>query len=78
MSEALEAVGDVYSIATVLLPKVGGTSNFIWSKIFSEKYSEEIEKRIGGITFQNNTRLGAAIRHAAAKTPASGIPHQTC
>jgi nitric oxide reductase activation protein len=66
MSEALEAVGDVYSIN-------GFTSEgrrnvkFYVVKDFSEKYSEEIERRIGGITFQNNTRLGAAIRHAAAK-----------
>lgn len=66
MSEALEAVGDVYSI-------YGFTSEgrrnvkFYVVKDFAEKYSDEIEKRIGGITFQNNTRLGAAIRHAAAK-----------
>ncbi|MGC2236739.1 MAG: VWA domain-containing protein [Pyrinomonadaceae bacterium] len=66
MSEALEAVGDVYSIN-------GFTSEgrrnvkFYVVKDFNEKYSDEIEKRIGGITFQNNTRLGAAIRHAAAK-----------
>ncbi|MBC7796308.1 MAG: VWA domain-containing protein, partial [Pyrinomonadaceae bacterium] len=66
MSEALEAVGDVYSI-------YGFTSEgrrnvkFYVVKDFQEKYGEEIEKRIGGITFQNNTRLGAAIRHAGAK-----------
>jgi len=66
MSEALEAVGDVYSIN-------GFTSEgrrnvkFYVVKDFHEKYSDEIEKRIGGITFQNNTRLGAAIRHASAK-----------
>jgi hypothetical protein len=66
MSEALEAVGDVYSIN-------GFTSEgrrnvkFYVVKDFSEKYSEEVERRIGGITFQNNTRMGAAIRHAAAK-----------
>ncbi|MET0752937.1 MAG: VWA domain-containing protein [Pyrinomonadaceae bacterium] len=66
MSEALEAVGDIYSIN-------GFTSEgrrnvkFYVVKDFNEKYSDEIEKRIGGITFQNNTRLGAAIRHAAAK-----------
>jgi hypothetical protein len=66
MSEALEAVGDIYSIN-------GFTSEgrrnvkFYVVKDFNEKYSEDIEKRIGGITFQNNTRLGAAIRHAAAK-----------
>ena len=66
MSEALEAVGDIYSIN-------GFTSEgrrnvkFYVVKDFNEKYSEEIEKRIGGITFQNNTRLGAAIRHSATK-----------
>jgi nitric oxide reductase NorD protein len=66
MSEALEAVGDVYSIN-------GFTSEgrrnvkFYVVKDFDEKYSEETERRIGGITFQNNTRLGAAIRHAAHK-----------
>ncbi len=66
MSEALEAVGDIYSIN-------GFTSEgrrnvkFYVVKDFNENYSEEIERRIGGITFQNNTRLGAAIRHAAAK-----------
>lgn len=66
MSEALEAVGDVYSIN-------GFTSEgrrnvkFYVVKDFDEKYSEDVERRIGGITFQNNTRLGAAIRHASAK-----------
>lgn len=66
MSEALEAVGDIYSIN-------GFTSEgrrnvkFYVVKDFDEKYSEETERRIGGITFQNNTRLGAAIRHSAKK-----------
>lgn len=66
MSEALEAVGDVYSI-------YGFTSEgrrnvkFYVVKDFDEKYSDETERRIGGISFQNNTRLGAAIRHAAHK-----------
>ncbi|HVG39117.1 MAG TPA: VWA domain-containing protein, partial [Pyrinomonadaceae bacterium] len=66
MSEALEAVGDLYSIN-------GFTSEgrrnvkFYVVKDFKEHYSEEIERRIGGITYQNNTRLGAAIRHAAAR-----------
>jgi hypothetical protein len=66
MSEALEAVGDRYSIN-------GFTSEgrrnvkFYVVKDFDEKYSDEVKQRIGGITFQNNTRLGAAIRHASAK-----------
>jgi nitric oxide reductase NorD protein len=66
MSEALEAVGDAYSIN-------GFTSEgrrnvkFYVVKDFDEKYSEEVKRRIGGISYQNNTRLGAAIRHATAK-----------
>jgi nitric oxide reductase NorD protein len=66
MSEALEAVGDTYSIN-------GFTSEgrrnvkFYVVKDFDEKYSDAVKRRIGGITFQNNTRLGAAIRHATAK-----------
>jgi len=66
MSEALEAVGDVYSIN-------GFTSEgrrnvkFYVLKDFGEHYSDEVMRRIGGITYQNNTRLGAAIRHATAR-----------
>ncbi len=66
MSEALEAVGDVYSIN-------GFTSEgrrnvkFYVVKDFNEKYNDEVKQRIGGINYQNNTRLGAAIRHATAK-----------
>ena len=66
MSEALEAVGDVYSIN-------GFTSEgrrnvkFYVLKDFNEQYSDEVMRRIGGITYQNNTRLGAAIRHASAR-----------
>ena len=71
MSEALEAVGDVYSIN-------GFTSEgrrnvkFYVVKDFDEKYSDEVKRRIGGITYQNNTRLGAAIRHATAKLATTG------
>jgi nitric oxide reductase NorD protein len=66
MSEALEAVGDVYSIN-------GFTSEgrrnvkFYVVKDFDEQYTDEVKQRIGGISFQNNTRLGAAIRHATAR-----------
>jgi nitric oxide reductase NorD protein len=66
MSEALEAVGDIYSIN-------GFTSEgrrnvkFYVVKDFGEKYTDEVKRRIGGISYQNNTRLGAAIRHATAR-----------
>ncbi len=66
MSEALEAVGDAYSMQ-------GFTSEgrrnvkFYVIKDFSENHSSEVERRIGGISYQNNTRLGAAIRHATTR-----------
>ncbi|MCA1556621.1 MAG: VWA domain-containing protein, partial [Acidobacteria bacterium] len=66
MSEALEAVGDAYAI-------YGFTSEgrrnvkFYVIKDFNERHSDEIERRIGGINYQHNTRLGAAVRHAAAR-----------
>jgi nitric oxide reductase activation protein len=69
MSEALEAVGDPYSI-------YGFTSEgrrnvkFYVVKDFNEHYTEEIERRIGGINYQHNTRLGAAVRHAATRLAA--------
>ncbi len=66
MSEALESVGDIYSIYGFTSEGRRNVKFFI-IKDFDEKYSSEIEQRIGGITFQNNTRLGAAIRHAAHK-----------
>ncbi len=66
MSEALEAVGDAYSISGF---SSEGRRNvkYFTVKEFGEKYSPEVERRIGGITYHNNTRLGAAIRHCAAQ-----------
>jgi nitric oxide reductase NorD protein len=64
MSEALEAVGDAYSISGFTSEGRRNVKYFV-IKEFGEKYSPEVERRIGGITYHNNTRLGAAIRHAA-------------
>ncbi|HKX26099.1 MAG TPA: VWA domain-containing protein [Blastocatellia bacterium] len=66
MSEALEAVGDAYSISGFTSEGRRNVKYFV-IKRFGEKYSSEVERRIGGITYHNNTRLGAAIRHAAAE-----------
>ncbi|HEV2708185.1 MAG TPA: VWA domain-containing protein [Pyrinomonadaceae bacterium] len=66
MSEALDAVGDPFSI-------YGFTSEgrrnvkFYVVKDFNEQYTSEVERRIGGINYQHNTRLGAAVRHASAR-----------
>ncbi|MDQ2856902.1 MAG: VWA domain-containing protein [Acidobacteriota bacterium] len=66
MSEALEAVGDIYSINGFTSEGRRNVKFFV-VKDFDEQYSDEVKRRIGGITYQNNTRLGAAIRHAAAR-----------
>ena len=66
MSEALEAVGDVYSINGFTSEGRRNVKYYV-VKDFNEKYNDEVKRRIGGITYQNNTRLGAAIRHATAK-----------
>jgi hypothetical protein len=66
MSEALEAVGDAYSISGFTSEGRRNVKYFTIKK-FGEKYSPEVERRIGGITYHNNTRLGAAIRHAASE-----------
>ncbi|MBK6426287.1 MAG: VWA domain-containing protein [Blastocatellia bacterium] len=69
MSEALEAVGDAYAMH-------GFTSEgrrnvkFHVFKDFGEAYSSDVERRIGGISYHNNTRLGTAIRHSVAKLKA--------
>jgi nitric oxide reductase NorD protein len=65
MSEALEAVGDAYSISGFTSEGRRNVKYFV-IKRFGEHYSPEVERRIGGVTYHNNTRLGAAIRHAAA------------
>lgn len=66
MSEALEAVGDAYAMQGFTSEGRRNVKFFV-IKDFAEPYSSEIERRIGGITYQNNTRLGAAIRHAGAR-----------
>ncbi len=65
MTEALEAVGDAYAISGFTSEGRRNVKYFV-IKDFGERYSPEVERRIGGITYHNNTRLGAAIRHAAA------------
>jgi nitric oxide reductase NorD protein len=66
MSEALEAVGDAYAIFGFTSEGRRNVKYYV-IKEFGERYSAEVERRIGGITYHNNTRLGAAIRHAASR-----------
>lgn len=63
MCEALEALKDRYAIYGFS----GITSNrcdFYRIKGFQESYSEEVKKRIAGITPKEYTRMGPPIRHA--------------
>jgi nitric oxide reductase activation protein len=69
MSEALEAVGDLYAMSGFTSEGRRNVKYYVF-KDFDEPYSADVEKRIGGISYQNNTRLGTAIRHAAAKLAA--------
>ncbi len=66
MSEALSAVGDSYSIQGFTSEGRHNVTFYI-IKDFGHAYSPEVEARIGGITYYNNTRLGAAIRHATER-----------
>lgn len=63
MCEALEALGDQYSIYG--FSGIARTKNdFYRIKNFNEHYSAEVKKRIAGIIPQDYTRMGPPIRHA--------------
>ncbi len=65
-SEALEVVGDTYAIAG--FSGTGRLSvDYFHIKDFNEKMSEQVRQRIAAMTPQRNTRMGAAIRHAASQ-----------
>jgi len=63
-SEALETVGDIYAIAGFSGSGRLGV-DFFHIKDFDEPMVESVRRRIGAMTPQRNTRMGAAIRHAA-------------
>jgi nitric oxide reductase NorD protein len=65
-SEALEVVGDIYAIAGFSGNGRLGVDYF-HIKDFSEPMNEAIRNRIDAMVPQRNTRMGAAIRHAAAQ-----------
>jgi len=65
-SEALEVVGDAYAIAGFSGAGRLGVDYF-HIKDFNEQMSDSVRQRIAAMTPQRNTRMGAAIRHAAAQ-----------
>jgi len=66
LMEALETLSDAYGIFGF---SGSGKSqvDFYRIKEFSDAYSEELKKRIGGIQPKQGTRMGPAIRHAIGK-----------
>ena len=65
-SEALEVVGDTYAIAG--FSGTGRLSvDYFHIKDFKETMSDQVRQRIAAMTPQRNTRMGAAIRHAASQ-----------
>jgi hypothetical protein len=65
-SEALEVVGDIYAIAGFSGNGRLGVDYF-HIKDFTEPMNRVVRNRIDAMAPQRNTRMGAAIRHAAAQ-----------
>jgi nitric oxide reductase NorD protein len=64
--EALEVVGDTFSIAG--FSGTGRLGVDYWNvKTFNEPMGDEIRRRIGAMAPQRSTRMGAAIRHALSR-----------
>ncbi len=66
MAEALDEIGDEYAVFGFSGYGRRGV-DFFTIKDFSDRYGEEIKKRIGGIKPQRSTRMGPAIRHAVER-----------
>jgi nitric oxide reductase activation protein len=64
--EALEVVGDAFAIAGF-----SGTGrlgvDYFRIKDFADKMDDDVKQRINAMAPQRSTRMGAAIRHAAAE-----------
>ncbi len=65
-SEALEVVGDAYAIAGFSGSGRLGVEYF-HVKDFGEPMTDAIRNRIDGLQPRQNTRMGAAVRHAAGR-----------
>lgn len=70
MAEALEELGDSYSICG--FSGYGRNQvDFYLAKDFTEAYNQRVKGRIGGIKPCRSTRMGPAIRHAAKRLSAT-------
>lgn len=74
-SEALDALGDRYSILT--FSSYGAADvRMTHIKDFGEPNGERVRQRIAAIEPQGKTRLGAAIRHACAQLARQPVSHR--
>jgi nitric oxide reductase NorD protein len=66
LSAVLEEIGDAYAIHGF---SGHGRANveYYTIKSFNERLSDEVRGRLGGIEPKRSTRMGAALRHSAAK-----------
>ncbi len=69
LCEALTILGDALAVAGFSGSGRLGVDYFR-IKDFDEPLSEEVKRRVGGLQPQRNTRMGAAIRHAARELAA--------
>jgi len=65
-SEAFDALGDVYAVAT-FSSRGARDVRVTTLKDFREPNGARVHQRVEAITPRGNTRLGAAVRHAAAR-----------
>ncbi|HYR11531.1 MAG TPA: VWA domain-containing protein [Longimicrobium sp.] len=74
-SEALDALGDLYSILT--FSGVGaGDVRLRTLKDFGERNGKAVRQRIGALKPEGYTRMGAAIRHAVAQMGRTHAGHR--
>ncbi len=74
-SEALDALGDLYSILT--FSSYGSTDvRMVSVKDFSERNGDVVRQRISAIAPEGKTRLGAALRHATSQLAAQPVGHR--
>jgi nitric oxide reductase activation protein len=64
LTQALEVLGDTFAIAGFSGNGRLGVDYFRL-KDFDESMDEAVRRRIGAVRAQRNTRMGAAVRHAA-------------
>ena len=71
MAVALEEIGDLYAVYGFSGQGRDGVEVYP-VKTFGERLTPAVQSRIGGLEPRGSTRMGAALRHAAAKM--TGVP----